>query len=45
MDTESPASAVGDDVERKKKQALERQAKVMAQFQQQQQRFLDNQGI
>jgi len=44
IDTESPASAAGDDAERKKKQALERQAKVMAQFQQQQQRFLDNQG-
>ncbi|MCJ1363401.1 hypothetical protein MMC16_002508 [Acarospora aff. strigata] len=44
MDSESPASTTGDDVERKKKQALERQAKVMAQFQLQQQKFLDNQG-
>lgn len=44
MDTASPASAAPDDVERKKRQALERQAKVMAQFQQQRQRFLDNQG-
>lgn len=44
MDTKSPASAAGEDMEQKKKQALERQAKVMAQFQQQQQKFLDNQG-
>ena len=41
-------NAAGDagsaDKELKKKQALERQAKVMAQFQQQQQNFLSNQG-
>jgi len=30
--------------EKKKQAALERQAKVMAQFQQQQKNFLDNQG-
>lgn len=44
MDTNSPANAAGEDMEQKKKQALERKAKVMAQFQQQQQKFLDNQS-
>ncbi|KAI9767416.1 MAG: hypothetical protein M1840_005645 [Geoglossum simile] len=46
MECESPATKPGgDDLERKKKLALERQAKVMAQFQQQQQNFLDNQDM
>ncbi|KAI9775164.1 MAG: hypothetical protein M1839_001415 [Geoglossum umbratile] len=35
----------GDDLERKKRLALERQAKVMAQFQQQQQNFMNNQDM
>jgi E3 ubiquitin-protein ligase UBR1 len=43
LDTASPAN-LESEVEAKKKQALERKAKVMAQFQQQQQSFLDNQG-
>ncbi|KAL4940319.1 hypothetical protein BDV06DRAFT_196922 [Aspergillus oleicola] len=43
VDTNSPAIDEGEK-ELKKKQALERQARVMAQFQQQQQNFLDNQG-
>ncbi len=43
-DTESPASAAVEDVSIKKRQALDRQAKVMAQFQQQQKNFLANQG-
>ncbi|KAI9800153.1 MAG: hypothetical protein M1833_003480 [Piccolia ochrophora] len=42
LDTASPAAIGIDDLELKKKQALERQAKVMAQFQQQQQKFLSN---
>ncbi|KAL9113545.1 MAG: hypothetical protein Q9227_002283 [Pyrenula ochraceoflavens] len=44
LDTSSPAT-VDSDVEAKKKLALERQAKVLAQFQQQQQKFMDNQGV
>ncbi|KAI9824858.1 MAG: hypothetical protein M1832_001463 [Thelocarpon impressellum] len=44
MDTSSPASMSAEDVAMKKKLALDRRAKVMAQFQQQQQNFLDNQG-
>ena len=44
LDTSSPA-AVESDVEAKKKIALERKKKVLAQFQQQQQRFMDNQGV
>ncbi|KAJ5513166.1 Zinc finger RING/FYVE/PHD-type [Penicillium fimorum] len=44
IDTNSPAIDADNDKEVKKKQALERQAKVMAQFQQQQQQFLNSQG-
>ena len=43
LDTASPAN-VENEIELRKKQALERKAKVMAQFQAQQQSFLDNQG-
>ncbi|KAL9623663.1 MAG: hypothetical protein Q9160_002119 [Pyrenula sp. 1 TL-2023] len=43
LDTGSPAVEI--DVEARKKLALERQKKVMAQFQQQQQKFMDNQGV
>ena len=43
IETASPANAENE-LELKKKMALERQAKVMAQFQQQQQKFLDTQG-
>ena len=42
LGTDSPASL--EDLEAKKKHAKERQAKVMAQFHQQQQTFLSNQG-
>lgn len=44
LDTASPAN-VESELEARKKQALERKAKVMAQFQQQQQSFMDNQGM
>ena len=45
ISTASPASNnVLEEREKKKQAALERQAKVMAQFQQQQKKFLDNQG-
>ncbi|CAG8155372.1 unnamed protein product [Penicillium nalgiovense] len=44
IDTNSPAIDAKNDKEIRKKQALERQARVMAQFQQQQQQFLDTQG-
>ncbi|KAJ5669462.1 hypothetical protein N7462_010532 [Penicillium macrosclerotiorum] len=44
IDTNSPAIDVDNEREIKKKQALERQARVMAQFQQQQQNFLNSQG-
>ena len=44
FDTASPANA-DSDVEAKKRQALERKAKVMAQFQQQQQSFMDKQSL
>ncbi|KAI0843034.1 hypothetical protein F5Y06DRAFT_256759 [Hypoxylon sp. FL0890] len=46
IDTASPASAhnAEEERERKKKAALDRQAKVMAQFQQQQKSFLEMQG-
>ncbi|KAI0385854.1 hypothetical protein F5Y04DRAFT_158585 [Hypomontagnella monticulosa] len=46
IDTASPASThnVEEERERKKKAALDRQAKVMAQFQQQQKSFLEMQG-
>ena len=44
LDTASPAN-VENEIEARKKQALERKAKVMAQFQQQQQSFMDNQGM
>ena len=41
--TDSPMSGITEDLEAKKKVALERQNRVMAQFQQQQQAFLNNQ--
>lgn len=44
IDTSSPAVDNEGEKESKKKAALERQARVMAQFQQQQQNFLNNQG-
>ncbi|PYH89785.1 hypothetical protein BO71DRAFT_402760 [Aspergillus ellipticus CBS 707.79] len=44
VDTSSPAIDTNNEKEIKKKQALERQARVMAQFQQQQQNFLNSQG-
>lgn len=44
VDTGSPASNAESEQEMKKKQALDRQARVMAQFQQQQQNFLNNQA-
>ncbi|PYH65650.1 putative ubiquitin-protein ligase E3 component (UBR1) [Aspergillus vadensis CBS 113365] len=44
VDTSSPAIDTDNEKELKKKQALERQARVMAQFQQQQQNFLNSQG-
>ncbi|KAE8441448.1 hypothetical protein EG329_004941 [Mollisiaceae sp. DMI_Dod_QoI] len=45
ISTASPANNnVLEDREKKKQAALERQAKVMAQFQQQQKNFIDNQG-
>jgi E3 ubiquitin-protein ligase UBR1 len=44
LDTASPAN-VDQELEAKKRQALERKAKVMAQFQQQQKNFMDNQGV
>ncbi|KAI9673882.1 MAG: hypothetical protein M1817_002088 [Caeruleum heppii] len=44
MDTDSPAPSDADDLEARKKAAQSRQARVMAQFQQAQQRFLANQG-
>ncbi|KAJ9614181.1 E3 ubiquitin-protein ligase ubr1 [Cladophialophora chaetospira] len=44
FDTASPANFESE-VEAKKKQATERKARVMAQFQQQQQSFMDKQGV
>ncbi|OWP04931.1 hypothetical protein B2J93_6977 [Marssonina coronariae] len=45
ISTASPAnSSISEERERKKQAAMARQAKVMAQFQQQQKNFLDNQG-
>ena len=44
LGTDSPMSMSAEDAEAKKRQALERQAKVMAQFQKQQQDFLNNQA-
>ncbi|KAL3419091.1 hypothetical protein PVAG01_09313 [Phlyctema vagabunda] len=46
VSTASPANSenIAEDRERKKRAALERQAKVMEQFQQQQRNFMDNQG-
>lgn len=44
IETNSPAIDTDNEKETKKKQALERQARVMAQFQQQQQNFLNSQG-
>ena len=45
MDTASPASFALQDKEVKKKQALERQAKVMAAFKEQQGKFMANQDF
>jgi len=45
MDTSSPASVNLQDKELKKKQALERQARVMASFKEQQGKFMANQDI
>lgn len=45
MDTASPASFGVEDKELKKKQALERQAKVMAAFKEQQGKFMANQDF
>ncbi|MCJ1369758.1 hypothetical protein MMC20_000970, partial [Loxospora ochrophaea] len=42
--TDSPVGLPSEDLEMKKRQALDRQARVMAQFQQQQQNFLNSQG-
>ncbi|SPQ17838.1 36685ff8-bd82-4ad4-a029-cac1570eb423 [Thermothielavioides terrestris] len=45
MDTASPAASNADEErERKKRAALDRQARVMAQFQAQQKSFMENQG-
>ncbi|WPH00160.1 e3 ubiquitin-protein ligase ubr11 [Acrodontium crateriforme] len=44
-ETGSPASLSADDKERKKQEALARQARVMAQMKQQQNSFLQNQGM
>ena len=44
LDTASPAN-LETELEARKKQAVERKAKVMAQFQQQQQKFMDHQGL
>ena len=44
FDTASPAN-IESELEAKKKQAMERKAKVMAQFQQQQQNFMDKSGF
>ncbi|EYE95057.1 putative ubiquitin-protein ligase E3 component (UBR1) [Aspergillus ruber CBS 135680] len=45
VDTDPPAGEIDNsEKELKKKQALERQARVMAQFQQQQQNFMNTQG-
>ncbi|KAK2766312.1 hypothetical protein FQN54_007829 [Arachnomyces sp. PD_36] len=44
IDADSPANAGESEMEQKKKQALDRQARVMAQFQQQQQNFMNNQS-
>ncbi|KAL9117624.1 MAG: hypothetical protein Q9187_005837 [Circinaria calcarea] len=43
--TDSPMAISSEDLENKKRQALDRQAKVMAQFQQQQQAFLEQQAF
>ncbi|KAF2147432.1 uncharacterized protein K452DRAFT_240900 [Aplosporella prunicola CBS 121167] len=45
MDVSSPAATAAQDKELKKKQALERQARVMAQFKEQQTNFMANQDI
>ncbi|KAJ9634752.1 E3 ubiquitin-protein ligase ubr1 [Knufia peltigerae] len=44
FDTASPANAESE-IEAKKRMAMERKARVMAQFQQQQQNFMDKQGV
>ncbi|EEH05824.1 E3 ubiquitin-protein ligase ubr11 [Histoplasma capsulatum G186AR] len=44
IEAPSPAGKTESELELKKKQALDRQARVMAQFQQQQQNFLEAQG-
>jgi E3 ubiquitin-protein ligase UBR1 len=45
MDAGSPASLSAEDKERKKQEALARQARVMAQMKLQQNSFLENQGL
>ena len=45
MDTSSPAAPAEQDKEAKKKQALDRQARVMAQFKQQQNNFMEHQSF
>ncbi|EEP76204.1 conserved hypothetical protein [Uncinocarpus reesii 1704] len=44
IESPSPAPGVDSELDLKKKRALDRQAKIMAQFQQQQQNFLSNQA-
>ncbi|KAF2724244.1 hypothetical protein K431DRAFT_282091 [Polychaeton citri CBS 116435] len=44
-DTGSPASLSADEKDRKKQEALARQARIMAQMKQQQNSFLQNQGL
>ena len=45
MDTSSPAAPLEQDKHARKKQALDRQAKVMAQFRQQQNNFMEHQSF
>ncbi|KAI9658301.1 MAG: hypothetical protein M1821_002434 [Bathelium mastoideum] len=45
MDTSSPAALADQDKTAKKKQALDRQARVMAQFKQQQNNFMEHQAF
>lgn len=44
IESDSPAPGASSEADLKKKRALDRQARIMAQFQQQQQTFLSNQG-
>lgn len=43
--SDSPASTTSEDKDRKKQQSLARQARIMAQMKQQQNNFLENQGL